>query len=90
MQQVKAFSGRRLRARRKELGIIQDDLSATVGVTHQTLATYETGKCAPSAAVLGRLSVALDCTIDSLFRVVADGDGEPVPNPKGRPPFKED
>lgn len=47
--------------------LTQGALAEIVGLSKLTINTYEKGQCAPSASALGRLAVALNCTVDDLF-----------------------
>lgn len=59
--------GRRLAARRKELGITQVQLAETLGVAQQTLAHYEGGKVRITAAALPLMAQALQVEIEDLI-----------------------
>ena len=51
--------GARIRAEREASGLSQSDLAARVGVTRQTLASYEQGRTVPGLGTLRRLCDAL-------------------------------
>ena len=59
--------GRRLRARRRLLGVSQQALGAACGVTFQQIHKYESAVCRLSAAMLWRLSNALDVEVGYVF-----------------------
>ena len=61
------YWGRRLRARRKALGITPTDLAQTCGITRQSVHYYEAGDRVPSDHVRIRLAQALDTTVPELF-----------------------
>jgi len=51
---------------RKLKGITQEALAEQVGVSRQTIAKWESGESAPDLEMAGRLSLALDVTLDDL------------------------
>jgi len=55
--------GRRLRLRRTVLGMRQDELARSVGITFQQLQKYETGENRVSASRLFQLAETLDTTV---------------------------
>lgn len=59
--------GRRITARRKELGLTQEQLSEIVNLSEQTISTAECGKKALRPENIAKLSIALDCTTDFLL-----------------------
>lgn len=61
------FSPARLRALREDAGWKRPVLARRAGLSVSTIRDYEHGYHAPSAAALGRLAVALHCSIDELF-----------------------
>jgi len=64
--------GRRLRWRRKALGLSLKDISPACGVRFQQIAKYEAGSAQVSAAILWKLARALQVDIGFFF----DGIGE--------------
>lgn len=58
--------GRRIRERRLELNITQEDLSIFLGVTPQYISFIEQNKGLPSIPVLAKLAQALGVSIDYL------------------------
>lgn len=65
--QVMQTIGRRLRSRRRLLGLSQMSLGQTCGVTFQQIQKYETGSVAISASRLWKLARALDVSIGYFF-----------------------
>ena len=51
---------------RKKRNLTQEALAEMVGVTRQTIAKWESGESAPDLPLAGRLSAALDVTLDDL------------------------
>lgn len=56
-----------IRARRKELGLSQEDLAKRCGVTRQTVNAIENNKYDPTLALAFRLAQELGTTVDALF-----------------------
>jgi AbrB family looped-hinge helix DNA binding protein len=84
---------------RKKRNLTQEALAELVGVTRQTIAKWESGESTPDLAMAGRLSSALDVTLDELvdeslkgkhmFGVVTVGDkGQIVIPVRARRMFK--
>lgn len=57
----------KLKARRKALNLTQAKLAARVGTTQNTIWRIEKGRLRPSLELLKKISIELDCTIDSLL-----------------------
>ena len=57
-----------LRRCRQMAGLRQQDLAARIYVTRSTVANWETGKAMPSVMMLPKISAALGCSIESLYR----------------------
>lgn len=57
-----------LRKLRRSANITQEELGASVGVTRQTIISWESGDTWPAAPMLPKLAKALGCSIDDLFR----------------------
>ena len=74
--QVMETVGKRLRSRRRLLGLSQVKLAETCGVTFQQIQKYETGAVAISASRLWRLSTALDVSIGYFFEGVSSFSNE--------------
>lgn len=65
--------GRLLRRRRLELGLTQQELSQSIGVSDQQLDGYERGNEPVAAAILWALSEALQVNIKYFFQEVELG-----------------
>lgn len=61
------FSAGRLRAIRAVREMTRRDLGAAAEIPATTIITYEIGRCAPSAAALGKLAAALDVPVHALY-----------------------
>src|SRR5205823_2109359 len=59
--------GRRVRARRLELGMTQPQVGELVGVSHQQIHKYEQGKNRISSSRLLGLAAALQCPVEFLL-----------------------
>jgi putative molybdopterin biosynthesis protein len=57
----------RVRARRDELKLPQQDLAASAGISRQALGAIESGRSAPSVDVALRIASALGTTVEALF-----------------------
>jgi len=76
VRQVMQTIGRRLRSRRRLLGLSQVGLAKTCGVTFQQIQKYETGVVTIPASRLWRLATALGVSIGYFFEgVSAPGKG---------------
>ena len=64
---VDVIVGRRLRARRRLLGLTQQRLADSCGVTFQQIQKYECASCRLSAQMLWKLSCALEVDIGYFF-----------------------
>ena len=58
--------GARVRLRRKELGMSQDQLARAVGITFQQVQKYEHGTNRISFSRLAEIAEALDCSVSDL------------------------
>ena len=56
-----------IRARRKALGLRQEDLSERLGVTRQTINAIENDKYDPTLSLAFKLANLLETTVDGLF-----------------------
>ena len=65
--------GSRVRSRREELRLTQEELARELGVTHQHVSRIEAGQAAPSLELLVKLSRAFGVSADFLLT------GEPEP-----------
>lgn len=64
--------GRRLRQRRRLLGLSQEELGASCGVRFQQIQKYETASNKMSAGMIGRLAQALNVRVDYFFEGLED------------------
>lgn len=60
--------GKKIRSRRKELGMTQERLAEMLGVGHQALSRIEQGRMAPKMDRLPLLAKCLQCAVADLFR----------------------
>ena len=65
--------GKRISARRKELGLKQYEVCETVDVNYKYLSNLETGRSAPSLELIMKLCDALQTTPDYFLVGVTDG-----------------
>jgi DNA-binding transcriptional regulator YiaG len=63
--------GRRIRIRRRLLGLNQTELARRIGVTFQQVHKYETGQSAVTAARLYALAAALGAPMDYFYDEIA-------------------
>lgn len=56
-----------IRARRRALGLSQEELARRCGVSRQTINAIENNKYDPTLALAFRLAGALQVTVDALF-----------------------
>lgn len=59
--------GERIKNRRKELGMSQDELAELANLNRVTVAKYESGKVEPGAQALSRIADALETSVDILL-----------------------
>jgi DNA-binding transcriptional regulator YiaG len=59
--------GRRIRARRRLLGLNQTELARRIGVTFQQVHKYETGQSSVTAARLYAIATALESPMDYFY-----------------------
>lgn len=71
---VDKFVGRRIKNRRREVGITQADLAAAVGVKFQQIQKYETGANRVSASRLWDIALVIGVPVSFFF------DGVPLPD----------
>lgn len=72
--------GERIRLRRTELGLTQDQLAAALGVSYQQIQKYENGANRISAARLWQIGRRLEVPVGWFF----DEPGESGEDPEGR------
>ena len=70
---IDAFLGRRLRRRRRLMGLTQQQLADSVGIRFQQIQKYECGANRISAARLWRLSEALEVPVGYFYDGLAEG-----------------
>lgn len=82
--------GKYIAARRKSLGLTQQELAGRLGVTNKAVSKWETGQGAPDVGTLTQLAGTLQVTVDELLR---GEDAPPVSAPaepqKEENPFSE-
>lgn len=66
------FIGMKIRNRRRELGLSQERLAETIGITYQQLQRYEGGKGHLNTDRLQALTGALDVPISYLFEETSE------------------
>jgi transcriptional regulator with XRE-family HTH domain len=71
-ERVDVHLGKRLRWRRKAMGLTQQDVGAALGIRFQQVQKYESAANRMSAAVLWRLSNLLDVDVRYFFDGLAD------------------
>lgn len=63
-------AGELVRARRRQIGLTQQELAAAAGVSRQTIISMETGDYAPSVYLALKVAGALETSVEALW-----GDG---------------
>lgn len=76
--------GERIRLRRTELGLTQDQLAAALGVSYQQVQKYENGANRISAVRLWQIGQRLDVPVGWFFDEVEGTGGD---DPAARPPL---
>jgi putative transcriptional regulator len=66
----------RVRELRTALGLTQEQLGQAVALTRQSIIAIEKGRFTPSVHTALLLASALDTTVDALFWIVDDCEGE--------------
>ena len=64
---IDAHIGRRIRMRRRQLGLNQSELARRIGVTFQQVHKYETGQSAVTAARLFAIATALGSVLEYFY-----------------------
>ncbi len=54
--------------KRKEKGILQDELAKEMGIDRSTVAKWETGAAMPRADKLLKLAEIFECSVDELLK----------------------
>lgn len=61
------FVGRKIKHYRKKKEMTQKELGEKIGVKHNTIATYESGRNAPEQNAIFKIAKALNVTVDDFF-----------------------
>lgn len=56
--------GQKIKYRRQDLGLYQDELAELIGITQNQICKIETNKSKPSVEVLIAISKVLKCSVD--------------------------
>ena len=73
--------GRFIAARRRELGLTQEELAGKMGVTDKAVSKWERDLSCPDIGSLPQLAQVLGSTTDELLQAKAEADGEkPAPS----------
>ncbi len=75
--EIDTHLGRRLRRRRKLLGLTQQQIAAACGVRFQQIQKYECGANRISAARLWQIAVTLGVAVDYFFEGLAETEPQP-------------
>ncbi|MBN8694592.1 MAG: helix-turn-helix transcriptional regulator [Bacteroidetes bacterium] len=67
MSRTKALIGYRIKAKRIEMGLTQQELAAKLLVDRQYISKLEGGKINMSLDYLDKVLTELNCTVDELF-----------------------
>jgi transcriptional regulator with XRE-family HTH domain len=67
--------GARVRARRREIGVSQEQLAETLGVTFQQVQKYEKGVNRMAATRLFAIAIALDMPVHQFFEGMQSAEG---------------
>jgi DNA-binding transcriptional regulator YiaG len=67
LEAIDVHIGRRIRSRRRLLGMNQSELARRIGVTFQQVHKYETGQSSTTAGRLYAISSALGVTFDYFY-----------------------
>lgn len=57
---------KKLKEKRIQKGLTQEELGQAIGVSYRTIYQYETGRREPNLRMLRALANALNCTIDEI------------------------
>ncbi|UQU62721.1 helix-turn-helix transcriptional regulator [Couchioplanes caeruleus] len=78
-------AGARIRAARKDVGLTQQSLAATVQVSRQTIIAMETGDYAPSVYLAIKVAKALRSSVEALWDTPRDAPAPAeTPGDRGR------
>ncbi|MHB8528393.1 MAG: helix-turn-helix domain-containing protein [Caulobacteraceae bacterium] len=75
--EIDTHLGRRLRRRRRLLGLTQQQIATACGVRFQQIQKYECGANRISAARLWQIAVALEVPVDYFFDGLREGEAQP-------------
>ena len=64
---IDSYVGKKLKEKRKKLGLTQTELSKQVGISFQQIQKYETGQNRISASMLFKMSNILEVKLDYFF-----------------------
>lgn len=67
---------RNIKKARREKGVSQTELGKIIGVSHSTIAGYESGHSKPDANKLAAIAKELGVTMEQLMGVISMPDGE--------------
>ncbi len=73
---IDAHVGRRLRSRREQKGLSQQQLAQRIGLAFQQLHKYENGSNRISASMLWQIACALEVTPNDFFEGLDQGNGK--------------
>ncbi|GBD40879.1 hypothetical protein HRbin39_00251 [bacterium HR39] len=76
--------GDRIRRRRVELGVTQEELAETLGVSYQQIQKYEAGTNRISAVYLHRIARRLGVPVEWFFEGYGEEGREPAPGASAR------
>ena len=80
-ERVDVHLGKRLRWRRKSIGLTQQDVGAALGMRFQQIQKYECAMNRMSAAVLWRLAIVLDVDVRYFFEGLEEEPALPAAGP---------
>ncbi|MGI9861348.1 helix-turn-helix transcriptional regulator [Moorella naiadis] len=60
--------GNRIKQKRLELGLTQEDVAKKIGVNRSTVSSWEIGRREPDGEILAKLANILQCSTDFLLR----------------------
>ena len=72
-----------IQATRQAAGLTQEQLAEAVGVSRQTVVTWESGETSPELEHAAALANTLGCTVDALVNFDSEGTGLGAP-PRGK------
>lgn len=75
------MGGRNIASERVRLGMTQQDLAKSIGVTTNTVSNWEIGRFEPTSSRLKQLSEVFGCSVDYLL----GSSDERIGNPKKSP-----